>query len=50
MFVMKVESSSNLKTWRISQNEKEASQDLYLACISFVVLLGFAVADAALRM
>jgi hypothetical protein len=45
---MKIESSSNLKNWRTRTDE--ASQDLYLACLSFIVLLVVAVADSALRM
>jgi hypothetical protein len=60
MFVMKIESSSNLKAqkaWRVCETRKtfknpaEASdrQDLYLACLSFLVLLCFAVADAAFK-
>lgn len=48
---MKIESSSNVKTWRVCEARKkiESSQDLYLACISFLVLLCFAVADAAFK-
>ncbi len=56
MFVMKTESSSNVKTWRFcepsaqtSRHAIESSQDLYLACISFLVLLFVAVADVALK-
>ena len=63
---MKTQDSSNVKTWRClpyEQNENllsqqprllapapVESQDLFLACWSFLLLLGVAVADAALRM
>jgi hypothetical protein len=48
---MKIESSSNLKAWRVCETRKkiESSQDLYLACVSFLVLLFVAVADAAFK-
>lgn len=52
---MKIESSSNVKAWRVCETRKtpphtiEASQDLYLACLSFVLLLVVAVADVALK-
>jgi hypothetical protein len=49
MSVMKIESSS-IKKWRPRSHEAQASQDLYLACISFLVLLFVAVADTAFRM
>ncbi len=50
--MMKIESSSKLKTWRYLKNEskEESSQDLFLACMSFLVLLCVAVADATLHM
>lgn len=49
---MKIEtSSSNLKTWSLQKNEEDqSSHDLLLACVSFLVLLFVAVADATLRM
>ncbi len=48
---MKIENSANVKSWRVCETRKtESSQDLYLACISFLVLLFVAVADTALKM
>ena len=54
--MMKIESRSNMKTWSQdienanTHGDSASTQDLYLACFSFLVLLFVAVADATLKM
>lgn len=52
--MMKIESASAKKTWSTHnanpETKPEATQDLYLACLSFLILLFVAVADATFKM